>query len=219
MNAYLTVAMTLFSTELYKPCEDTIYVDIKKKQLNEMSDREYKYFLRADLICKEYLIKHQNEAKKLKPISTLKPARQVNAVYQGPRFGVTYLTGDLEFSETIKFDAPVTTQFGWQYEHRIFGEQGQTIGLIELVGLVGGMEQGYVLPSLNTIVGLRKPSGIEAGFGPNLSLSGVGYVFAVGFSHQKGGLVFPHNLSLALSNDGFRISYITGFNSFYKRRP
>jgi len=38
----------------YNPCEDERYLEIKDKPLNEMTDREYNYFLSADKDCKEY---------------------------------------------------------------------------------------------------------------------------------------------------------------------
>ena len=84
------------------------------------------------------------------------------------------------------------------------------------------MEQGYLLPSLTTAIGYRKPNGFEAGFGPNLSITGggspIGYALALGFSIQKGGLVFPQNISLVFSESSIRISYITGFNSYSSKK-
>ena len=135
---------------------------------------------------------------------------KLNATYRGPRFGLTLLAGDI----INEIDGPLISQFGWQEEIRVLGDEGQAIGLIEFIGLVGGMEQGYLLPSLTTAIGYRNPNGFEAGFGPNISLAGVGYAFSLGFSIQKGGLVFPQNISLVLRESSMRISYITGFNSY-----
>ena len=37
------------------PCLDARYVELKKKKLDEMSDREYSYFLKKDKECSKYL--------------------------------------------------------------------------------------------------------------------------------------------------------------------
>ena len=39
------------------PCLDARYVQLKNKQLDEMSDREYKYFLQKDSECSKYMSK------------------------------------------------------------------------------------------------------------------------------------------------------------------
>ena len=44
-------------TSGYNPCDDEKYLQIKDKTLNEMSDREYNYFLSVDKECKQYLTK------------------------------------------------------------------------------------------------------------------------------------------------------------------
>ena len=38
------------------PCEDERYLQIKEKSLDDMSDREYEYFIRKDKECSEYKI-------------------------------------------------------------------------------------------------------------------------------------------------------------------
>ena len=50
----------------------------------------------------------------------------------------------------------------------------------EWVVLLGGLEQGHVLPSLNWLVGLRTREGAEFGIGPNVTPAGVALVFAAG---------------------------------------
>lgn len=92
------------------------------------------------------------------------------------------------------------------------------------------------LPSISTVFGYRLANGIEFGVGPNLSLSGFGLVYAIGFSFKSGAVTFPINLAFAPStknwlyepytyeNDieipsgefestGSRLSLIIGFNS------
>ena len=209
-SLYFFLILTIVYTQTYNPCEDKMYIGLKKKQLDEMSDREYDYFSKMDQECKSYLRKNINTSLDLNITTTKAPMNKLNATYRGPRFGLTLLAGDI----INEIDGPLISQFGWQEEIRVLGDEGQGIGLIEFIGLVGGMEQGYLLPSLTTAIGYRNPNGFEAGFGPNISLAGVGYAFSLGFSIQKGGLVFPQNISLVLRESSMRISYITGFNSY-----
>ena len=86
--------------------------------------------------------------------------------------------------------------------------------LVEWVFLAGGMDQGYFLPSISSLVGLRNASGYEFAAGPNLSLSGISYVVAVGKNFEMGSLNMPINLSWVPSHDymGHRISITFGFN-------
>ncbi len=46
------------------------------------------------------------------------------------------------------------------------------------------------------MVGVRGKSGFEFGTGPNLSLSGLSFVFAIGYNVRSGDLNFPVNLSI-----------------------
>ncbi|MEJ7659823.1 MAG: hypothetical protein WKG07_09440 [Hymenobacter sp.] len=49
------------------------------------------------------------------------------------------------------------TQFGWQFESRLFQLPNGVSGLVELVPLVGGLEQGHFIPSVSGLLGLRGP--------------------------------------------------------------
>ena len=131
----------------------------------------------------------------------------------GPRFGVTYLTGELARRLDDEFGAAsVITQFGWQFETRLFATDTGLSGVTELVPLVGGLEQGLFLPSLSFLVGLRTASGFEVGLGPNASLGGAAYVVAAGLTQRYGELNIPLNLSAVLSGEGVRVSFLVGFN-------
>ena len=105
--------------------------------------------------------------------------------------------------------------------------------------MIGGLEQGLFLPSASGILGFRTRSGVELGVGPNLSLSGVGLVMAVGASFKIGKVTFPMNVVFSPnitkttadseeydpntntyitvpgveSKSGFRLSFVMGFNS------
>ena len=93
------------------------------------------------------------------------------------------------------------------------------------------------LPSFSSLVGVRGESGFEFATGPNLSPSGLGFVFALGYNYTKGDLNLPINIALVpdkvgpansplddivdtddswsahkLSNTGYRITVSVGFN-------
>ena len=129
----------------------------------------------------------------------------------GPRVGGTIVTpgassffiqgGDFpsdnnwgENYEAWEQSSSFITQYGWQLETK-FIDSEDVAGLVEWVFLVGGMEKGLFLPSLSSLFGMRTQSGIEAAFGPNLSLSGVAMVLAVGVTIKTGNLNIPINLS------------------------
>lgn len=66
----------------------------------------------------------------------------------GPRIGVTYVTGDLADRLDEELDAaPVITQFGWQFETRLFTTDQGLSGLTELVPLLGGSSRASSSPA------------------------------------------------------------------------
>ncbi len=137
----------------------------------------------------------------------------------GPRFGVTYISqGKLtrRLEDEYEISSPVITQFGWQFETQIFNIDGGPSGLIEFVPLIGGLDQGIFLPSASLICGLRAKSGLEIGFGPNVSAAGTGVVIAAGTSFTTGNVHFPFNFAVVPSRDGARFSLMCGFN--YRKR-
>ena len=164
--------------------------------------------------------------------------------YGGPRVGVTYLgvgTSREKIADAFNRGdiTPWISQFGWQFETRIFTLDDGACGLVEFVPMIGGLEQGLFLPSASGILGFRTRSGVELGVGPNLSLSGVGLVMAAGASFKIGKVTFPINVVFSPSirkttapskeydpitgnyidvpgvttNSGFRLSLVIGFNS------
>ncbi|NOZ47676.1 MAG: hypothetical protein GXO79_12980 [Chlorobi bacterium] len=133
---------------------------------------------------------------------------------EGPRVGFTFISGKLADNLKKDYDInPVITQFGWQFETRFFSLENGTSGLVEGVVLIGGMEQSKLLPSGSLLVGLRNSQGIEFGFGPNLSLSGIAYVFAFGYTASSKYINFPINFAIVPSKDGVRFSILAGFNA------
>jgi hypothetical protein len=134
----------------------------------------------------------------------------------GPRIGFTVMSQRTVDRIRDEYDSdlnPFITQFGWQFETRIFTLDNGVSGLFEFVPLIGGLEQGKFLPSISALVGIRGASGLEIGVGPNLSLAGAGLVFALGANFQSQGINFPVNLAFAPSQYGSRVSLLFGFNS------
>ena len=104
------------------------------------------------------------------------------------------------------------TQFGWQFEKEFYSRQGGVAALHEFVFLVGGLEQGVALPSLNWLVGLRTANGAEFGIGPNITPVGVALTLAAGVTFRSGALNVPMTFAVVPSKAGTRISMLTGFN-------
>jgi hypothetical protein len=132
----------------------------------------------------------------------------------GPRLGITVLTGGVARKADQEYSLnPFLTQFGWQFETRIFRMPNGTAGLLEIVPLIGGLEQGKFIPSLNALIGIRGPQGFEFGLGPNVSPAGANIALAVGTSFRSNGINFPVNFAVVPGNGGVRFSLLFGFNS------
>ena len=165
----------------------------------------------------------------LRPVGPAGPAPAVGAVIvpgdeiesgetvslDGPRVGFTVLSpGVLDKArESLPDLNPFLTQFGWQFEGRLFRMPNGMSGLVELVPLVGGLEQGKFLPSVSGLLGLRGPKGFEVGVGPNLTPLGANLVLAIGTSFRSNGINFPINLAVVPGNGGARVSLMFGFNA------
>ncbi|MEJ8802607.1 hypothetical protein [Pontibacter sp. H249] len=173
-----------------------------------------------------FMIKYENGTKEVfneVPPAYTPPAdnrrysyEQENLKLSGPRIGFTILTDKYRDNIREDYDTDVNafmTQFGWQFETRVFTLDNGVSGLFEFVPLVGGLEQGKFLPSLSALIGVRGTKGMEFGFGPNVSLAGAGIVMAVGTNFQSQGVNFPVNFAFAPSKDGGRFSLLFGFNS------
>jgi hypothetical protein len=120
--------------------------------------------------------------------------------FSGPRIGCTYIgPGTAATWITDQGKTPFVSQFGWQFETRIFTSRTGITGLVEFVPLIAGLEQGMVLPSGSLLFGLRGREGFEFAVGPNLSLTGFGMVFAVGTSFHIDDVYFPVNIAFVPS--------------------
>ncbi len=97
----------------------------------------------------------------------------------GPRMGVTIFSGQTAQIYKDKksmggFDAmPVMFQFGYQFEIKYLNE-GNFQALFEFIPIITGLDQGFFIPSLSFLNGLRHNRiGLEFAFGPNLVFSKV----------------------------------------------
>ena len=136
----------------------------------------------------------------------------------GPRVGFTILSaGVVDKARENGVDInPFLTQFGWQFETRLFRLPNGISGLVELVPLVGGLEQGQFLPSISGLLGVRGAKGFEFGMGPNVTPLGASLVLAMGTSIKSNGINFPINLAVVPGKDGTRVSLLVGFNSRHR---
>lgn len=135
----------------------------------------------------------------------------------GPRIGFTYVP-EIEkfnlperFNDTSLTPNPFITQFGWQFEWKYFETRGGSAGLFEVIPLIGGLDQGLVLPSLNFLAGFRSSEGFEIGGGPNLNLIGSGFTLAIGHTISSKYMNFPINVAFTKSREGTRITLLFGF--------
>jgi hypothetical protein len=133
----------------------------------------------------------------------------------GPRFGVTMLNQhsiDTLLEKKNISVQPMISQFGWQFERRLYTNGDGVTMLTEWIPLLSGLDQGVALPSLNWLTGVRTAGGSEFGIGPNITPLGVGLVVAAGVTMKTGALHVPFNVAVATSKSGVRLSFMTGFN-------
>jgi len=157
--------------------------------------------------------------------------------FEGPRIGATYIDyGTIRDYLDSENKSPIITQFGWQFETRLFTADDGTSALLEFIPLVGGFDQGLFLPSISILTGIRNATDAKMSFefavGPNFSITrnwekevapSIGLVIAVGTSIKKSNINFPINLvfvpSVGEKHDGknyktgWKLSLIFGFNS------
>ena len=78
------------------PCKDVTYLELKKKKLDEMSDREYQYFLSKDTQCNEYLSSNKNLQSTISSdrINSLRTRKMLDISGLTSIYGITVL-GDI----------------------------------------------------------------------------------------------------------------------------
>ena len=135
----------------------------------------------------------------------------------GPRFGFTTFTGDVATYRQSMGQQPLMSQFGWQFETQIVSTDTGNQALMEWIVLVGGIEQADTNLSLSWLAGLRLPSGLEFGVGPNVSVRQesteptTSMLVAMGATIPFGELYIPANLAVAFAEGGPRITTLVGW--------
>lgn len=106
----------------------------------------------------------------------------------GPRMGFVTYSGEMNkimsgAKSNGGFDLfPAMFQFGYQFERQYLNE-GNIQALFEVIPLISGLDQGYCLPSLTLLHGVRSNvSGWEFGFGPSFNITKI----AKGYYDDKG---------------------------------
>ena len=127
--------------------------------------------------------------------------------FGGPRIGLTYISlGTSADYLSKRGKNPLITQFGWQFEQRIFTVDKGTSGLVEFIPLIGGIEQGMFIPSASVLIGIRGGGkrNFEFAMGPNFAVapnylgnpSGqISLVIAAGTNFKSGNINFPVNIA------------------------
>jgi len=153
-------------------------------------------------------VQAQTSTQQLPPV-----ARTANL--SGPRFGLTLLSdgtvAKLKDRE-IELERPFVSQFGWQFEKQFFTRDSGVTMVTEWVGLVGGLDQSVLLPSLSWMVGVRTRDGAEFGVGPNVTPAGTALVLATGFTFRTGAMNIPLNAAVVPSKAGTRFTVLSGFS-------
>ncbi len=138
----------------------------------------------------------------------------------GPRIGITsiYSSSDnkwgisKEKSFLLEKDIPPTiSQFGYHLDLSLY-VKNKINPLVQFDGLIGGIENGFFLPSISMVIGIRFFDTFEFGVGPNLSMSGSGIIFAGGYNIHVDNVYFPVNIVVVKTNDNYRFSILTRFN-------
>ncbi|MEK7668659.1 MAG: hypothetical protein AAB409_08430 [Gemmatimonadota bacterium] len=130
----------------------------------------------------------------------------------GPRLGLTFVAGARARDVLRDRDlAPLLSQFGWHFEQITRPQGGGPMFVIQEVLLLGAVEQQTVVPAGTILFGIRFPSGIEFGMGPNATPVGTALAMGVGWRMQYGGVAVPFNLALVYSPGSVRISVLTGY--------
>ena len=59
---FILIVGSMFAQES-SPCGDETYLELKKKKLDKMSEREYQYFTTKDTACEQWRLNQQNLSK------------------------------------------------------------------------------------------------------------------------------------------------------------
>lgn len=145
----------------------------------------------------------------------------------GIRIGGTYIwsndgpNGKEEAQVMInnEINSRYVTEFGWHFEKQFGVLDKGAAGVVSLLVLGGGFNQGKIIPSVTGLMGFRLKNGFEFGGGPNAILSRElsdrytvkpGFAWATGYSARVGRLVLPLNAVAVQSASGLRLTILSG---------
>lgn len=163
------------------------FVNIKTKTIEKEVVREFLYIPEKIntmiSICVNQLLEIPNDQTIINSLSNRESYESAinNPYYQtlklnGPRMGYTFFTGDV--ARTLQkpkdqggYDAwPAFFQMGYQFEKQYLNE-GQWQALFEFIPMVSGVDQGYLIPSITILNGIRSnKNGLEFAIGPSLNV-------------------------------------------------
>jgi len=145
--------------------------------------------------------------------------------FSGPRLGFTYLND--EAVTTINEEGHrgdpvgnVITEFGWNFEKILFvntDKKGMAF-TIEIIPLIGGVDQNRFLPSITGLLGIRTENGMTFGMGPRLThddstndvITSLAYSGGINFKYDN--VTIPLRIQFTSARRGTSISLLTGFS-------
>lgn len=141
------------------------------------------------------------------------PRHTSTLTLDGPRVGLTMLSDGVrtKLRERDIDVNPTISQFGWQFERQFYGKPGGLTAVNEWVTLLGGLDQGIVIPSVSWLIGLRTREGAEFGIGPNVTPAGVALAISAGVTFRADSFNVPMNFAVVPTKAGVRVSLLTGF--------
>lgn len=126
----------------------------------------------------------------------------------GPRYGLTYVTGEA-FSELKNFyhvSAETLSQVGWLHEFVLRDSQGSYLHLAQAELMISGLEGHVALPSLSALYLLRTADNTDFGMGIHVGAFGTGIVFDLGKAFDMGGNRIPIQFLLKQYSNGTELS-------------
>ncbi len=150
--------------------------------------------------------------KSIKSLST-SPQKVEEVNISGPRVGFTLIPDTEKIEDFLDRESvpSILTLFGWHWEYVTRPETGGASLLVQSLFLIGGLDQGLILPSYTGIVGLRTSDNVEFGVGPNLTPAGGALIIAFGKTFNYDGIMIPVNVAFVMNRENPRISLVTGF--------
>lgn len=136
----------------------------------------------------------------------------------GPRLGLAAAVSNGTFLNELRKNNMdrAFSQFGWQFEYKIVPEGGGPAFIVEIIPLIGAVEYGKILPSINVPIGIRFPNGLEFGIGPQAAIipfkdATTALVIAAGKTFLYKGVGLPVNLAVIKGSGGYSTAFMFGY--------